>query len=205
MKIPKGTWIGSWTLIGPETKSRRKPRGFRYYILCRCVCGKEKPVPVDALKSGRSKSCGCQRKTTRTHGMSGSAEYRTWLRMKQRCYDKNATQYEYWGGRGIKVCGQWKHSFPQFFKDMGKKPGLRHSLERRDNSDDYHPGNCYWATPKQQSRNTRRNRLLTYNGLTLTLVEWSEKMSIGRTTITQRIDACGWSVEKALSTPVRRK
>lgn len=205
MKIPKGTQFGSWTVIGPETKSRRNPRGFRYYILCRCVCGKEKPVPIEALKYRRSKSCGCQRKNTLTHGLSGTAEYLTWLRMKQRCYDKNCTRYEYWGGRGIKVCDQWKHSFTQFLEDMGPKPASHYSLGRIDNAKNYSPDNCSWVTPKEQSRNTRRNRRFTHNGLTLTLVEWSELTGISRTTITQRIDACGWSVEKALTTPVLKR
>ena len=205
MKIPKGTQIGSWAVLGPETRTPRKPKGFKYRVLCRCICGKEKSVLIDGLKSGRTKSCGCQRKNQLTHGLSSTPEYRTWLRMKQRCYDENSTRYESWGGRGIRVCKQWKHSFPQFLEDMGPKPSSRCSLERIDNFGDYCPENCRWATPKEQCRNTRRNRYLTHNDLTLTLVEWSEMIGINRTTITQRIDHSGWSVERALSTPVKRK
>lgn len=205
MKIPKGTQIGSWTVIGPEIKTPRKPRGFKYRVLCRCICGKEKFVLIDGLRYGRTKSCGCQRRNQLTHGLSGTTEYRAWLAMKQRCYDKNATRYEDWGGRGIEVCEQWQHSFPQFLKDIGPKPSPHHSLERIDNNNDYSPDNCRWATPKEQCRNSRRNRHLTHNDLALTLAEWSERTGLNRTTITQRIDACGWSVEKALSTPVKKK
>ena len=205
MRIPEGTQVGSWTIIGPETSTPKNPRGFRYYILCRCICGKERPVPVDALKSGRSKSCGCQRRNNVTHGLSETTEYRTWLRMKQRCYDENTDRFKDWGGRGITVCEQWKHSFPQFLEDMGPKPASDYSLERIDNAKGYFPTNCRWASRKEQCRNTRRNRYLTHNGLTLTLAEWSEKTSLSRTTITQRIDSSGWTIDKALSTPVKRK
>jgi hypothetical protein len=204
MKIPKGTRIGFWTVTGPETRTRQKPRGFSYRVRCRCICGKEKHVLVNSLKCGESKSCGCQRKTRLTHGKSGTPEYLVWLRMKQRCYDPNATRFEDWGGRGNKVCSRWKHSFPNFLKDMGAKPTSKHSLDRLDNAQDYSLENCRWATPKEQARNSRHNRYLTHDGLTLILQEWSERTGIASSTIRQRIDFCGWSVEKALTTPVRK-
>jgi len=126
-------------------------------------------------------------------------EYNSWQAMRRRCYDRNHTRYSEWGGRGIVVCDRWRNSFPAFLEDMGKKPSRQHSIERRDNDEPYHRDNCFWATPKQQARNTRRNRILEFDGRSKSLIEWSEETGINRTTITQRLDSCGWSVEKALT------
>ena len=124
--------------------------------------------------------------------------------MKQRCYDPNATRFKNWGGRGIKVCDRWKNSFENFYEDMGEKP-KGHSLDRIDNDGDYTPENCQWASTLEQGRNSRKNRLITHDGLTLSLAEWSEKTGLNRTTISERIDSRGWSVEEALTLPVFRR
>ena len=92
------------------------------------------------------------------HNLSNSVEYRTWQHMKQRCYDKNYTNYADWGGRGIRVCDQWKNSFLTFYKDMGKKPTPEHTLDRIDNDGNYAPDNCRWATRSQQLLNQRLHR-----------------------------------------------
>lgn len=201
----KGQRFGRWLVIGPVEN-----RGKKKYWFCRCDCGTEKFVNHGNLRTGCTQSCGCLRRELlgnrqRIHGMSGTPEYLTWLRMKQRCYDENSTRYEDWGGRGIKVCDHWRHSFENFFSDMGKKPSPEHSLDRIDNDKGYSPENCRWASPKEQSRNSRRNRYLTHNGMTLRLGEWVKQTGLNRTTITQRIDSCGWSVEEALTTPVLRR
>jgi hypothetical protein len=75
--------------------------------------------------------------------------------MKERCYNPNTTQYKYWGGRGIKVCDRWKHSFQNFLEDMGYKPSNEYSLDRINVDGDYEPQNVRWATPLVQSRNRR--------------------------------------------------
>jgi len=125
--------------------------------------------------------------------------------MKRRCYDQNTIRHESWGGRGIRVCDRWKNDFPAFLADMGQKPSALHSIERRDNNANYDPSNCFWASPKEQARNTRRNRHLTLNGRTMSVVEWADETGIHNNTIRQRLDYCGWSVEKALTTPVQKK
>jgi hypothetical protein len=95
------------------------------------------------------------------HGQSGgnnqyarSKLYTTWADMRKRCNNPNYKEYEYYGGRGIKVCERW-NEFINFAADMGQHPGKGWSLDRIDNNEGYHPDNCRWATPAMQSKNRR--------------------------------------------------
>lgn len=90
-----------------------------------------------------------------THGMIGTAEHQAWANMKSRCYDKNHPNYKHYGGRGITVCATWRLSFVAFFASLGKRPSIRHSLERRNNDKNYTPRNCYWVLHKLQNQNRR--------------------------------------------------
>jgi hypothetical protein len=92
------------------------------------------------------------------HNNSSSLEYSAWRAMKQRCLCPNAIHFKHYGGRGIKVCDRWINSFENFLKDMGKKPSSIHSMDRIDVNGNYEPNNCRWATPKEQAKNTRRNK-----------------------------------------------
>lgn len=121
-----------------------------------CDCGNEKVLAGSYVKRGRIKSCGCSKgepysgKTVR-----GTVLYRAWCDMKQRCYNPKNWAYKYYGGRGIKVCEEWKNSFLTFAKDMGEHPeGM--SLDRIDNDGDYCKSNCRWATKKEQMNNKRQ-------------------------------------------------
>jgi hypothetical protein len=122
--------------------------------------------------------------------------------MLARCRNRRDRRYSDYGGRGITVCARWAQSFPAFFADMGPRPSPQHSIERKDNAGDYEPGNCVWATRKEQQRNTRRNRLLTYRGLTLPAVAWAERIGMNPHTLRDRL-RLGWPVAKALTTPIR--
>ncbi len=155
------------------------------------------------------KSCGCEAfKATRIrmtrHGLKGLPEYGVWKSMNQRCNDPNWKDYRNWGGRGIKVCRRWNgpEGFTNFLSDMGRRPAGT-TLERVDNDKDYGPGNCRWATRREQNRNRRSNNSITFNGETRCLAAWTELLGFSRSLIYARL-ANGWSVQAALSTPVKR-
>lgn len=136
-----------------------------------------------------------------THGGRGTTEYNSWTGMIQRCENPNHPRYADYGGRGIKVCRQWRQSFATFIKDMGKKPAPRMQVERRDNDGPYDPKNCYWATRKQQANNTRASRFLEFDGQSLTISQWADKLGVRASTLQLRL-AHGWSVQQTMTIPV---
>ena len=164
--------------------------------LVRCDCGREKSVRGHSLRRGFSRSCGCVHVS---HGMRMSPEYRVWQSMRYRCGSSDDKNY---GGRGISVCERW-NNFSTFLADMGSRPSLKHSIDRINVNGNYEPDNCRWAVSKVQGRNKRTNHLLSVNGVTATLAEWSERSGIHKQTIRQRIIR-GWGHERAVSTPVNQ-
>lgn len=173
--------------------------------LCRCDCGNEKVISTKNLlhsnKHSGTKSCGClvAENHVSLHNKSQTRIYRIWQRMKARCYNQNDKHYEYYGGRGITICDEWKDDF-QCFYDWSMSNGYtdRLTIDRIDSNGDYTPSNCRWATRKQQANNTRQNRYLTYNGKTLTAKQWSEELGINYSTIQGRIRR-GLNISEILS------
>lgn len=129
--------------------------------------------------------------------------YSIWDKMKARCYNPKQKGYERYGGRGIRVCDRW-HDFQNFLEDMGEPPTDRHSIDRIDNDGNYEPGNCRWATPKEQANNMSTTTFLEFDKERLSLSDWAEKTGINKKILAGRLRD-GWSVEKALSTPVAHK
>jgi hypothetical protein len=146
------------------------------------------------------------RRATATHGakVGGKAttEYTIWRAMKSRCSNPATINYSDYGGRGIAVCDRWRDDFAAFLADMGPRPSPDHSIDRRDNSGPYSPDNCRWSTSTEQSNNRRVNRMLSHQGRTQTLAQWSRELGLSRVTLADRLDA-GWPVEKAFG-PSRR-
>lgn len=140
----------------------------RIYWWCRCDCGVEKAVRGGSLTERRTFSCGCYNRElssekgrkysynlvpeTRQHGMAGSRTYKSWIAAVYRCTVKGSTHWKRYGGRGVKVCDRWL-KFENFYADMGERPEGK-TLDRFPDGDgDYQPGNCRWATPKEQAAN----------------------------------------------------
>jgi len=143
--------------------------------LFKCKCGKEKIITGYDVVKGNIKSCGCynievckknriplmlKAITKHNHSSRGirSITYHSWGCMKARCYNKNHPRYKDWGGRGIKVCDEWKNDFVNFLEDMRERPSKEYTIDRIDNNKNYCKENCRWATKKEQGRNTRKTK-----------------------------------------------
>jgi len=182
--------------------------------LCKCDCGGSTITGTNNLISGGTKSCGCLNAETAkingilsstTHGMSYSPEYRSWASMKTRCYNKNHMHFKYYGGKGIRVCDKWMHSFAAFYADMGDKPASKHSIGRINNHGDYTPSNCRWETHTEQGENTRVNRFIEHNGEKMIVSQWAKKYNLPHGVLWNRVFYLGWATEEALTTPVNKR
>jgi len=153
-----GQKIGRWLVISQAPSEKGISRWH-----CLCDCGTERVVARGVLREKVNvvKSCGCWRSDRITaantkHGHVNTPTYRSWSSMMTRCNNKNFAQFKYWGGRGIKVCERW-NDFANFLADMGERPAGK-TLDRFPNNETghYEPGNCRWATPKEQVNNRRK-------------------------------------------------
>ncbi len=135
------------------------------------------------------------------HGLSKTRLHRIWHSMYCRCYYKSTNQYKNYGGKGIKVCDEWKHieGFVRFYNwaiNNGYSEEL--TLDRIDNEKDYCPDNCRWLTIKEQSNHRTNNVFYTYKGKTQTSKQWCEEYNISQTTFNDRLKR-GWTLEQALT------
>lgn len=186
-------------------------RGGRRHMVCECDCGNRKTIDVRSLARGLTKSCGCLQKERAAassagrakHGQSSNEtpEYRCWGAIIQRCHNPKHKQFKDYGGRGIAICDAWRGDFSAFFAHVGARPSAKHSLDRKDNSKGYEPGNVRWATQVEQTNNTRQNRIVEIDGIRCTLAEAIRLKGQRSNVVRQRI-AIGWSVERALNQPI---
>lgn len=173
-------------------------------------CGRETIVRVAKLNNGHTKSCGCRRDRVRgvssiTHGATRGRtrtgkmppEYTTWRAMRHRCMAPSCKKFPRYGGRGIRICDRWQ-DFAVFLADMGPKPSPNHTIERVDNDGHYEPGNCRWATQREQQRNRSSNTVLELDGVRRCLAEWVDVTGINLATIQAR-KRSGWSDKDTLT------
>lgn len=118
-----------------------------------------------------------------------------WKNMRARCNQPNNANYKFYGARGVKVCARWKF-YVNFLDDMGLPPTEEHTLDRIDNNGNYEPGNCRWATRKEQTDNRSTGWQKHIAGKPIN--EWAKELGLHNTTIRNRIKR-GWSVEDTLS------
>jgi len=134
------------------------------------------------------------------HGLFNTRQYKIWIGMKNRCYNKNNSSYKRYGDRGIKVCNKWKNSFILFWEDMKDTYKNTLSIDRIDNSKGYSKQNCRWATSKEQGGNKRNN--IVFNGELQ--ADAVKRLKCSHGTFRQRLKR-GWSIEKTFTTPVMKK
>jgi hypothetical protein len=190
-------------LVALEVVGRNTSRGMVWR--CQCDCGCVSQHSSTGLVEGTTQSCGCYQQERRVecnteHGMADTLIHGLWMSMMARCYTTTNEAYDRYGGRGIVVDERW-HDFANFFADMGHRPEGK-SLDRRDNNGPYSASNCRWATPTEQGRNMRTNRMLEFRGETRCMSEWCEILSLKTSTVCRRLNHFGWSVDRALATPV---
>jgi hypothetical protein len=185
---------------------------------CRCDCGNTTIADTHDLRRGHKRSCGCLKidmaiefgkskgKPIKSHYLSPSGKYRNtrlyniWGHMKKRCDNSKSANYKYYGGRGIKVCAGWLdyQVFAKWAYQNGYNDNL--SIDRIDVNGNYEPSNCQWVTMKEQQNNRRNNHLVTFNGETLTISEWSDRFKIDLKLVYGRL-AEGWDIQRALTEP----
>lgn len=122
------------------------------------------------------------------HGLdTESSEYRAWVEMRRRCSKTDRPSRNSYIGRGITVCERWNNSYPSFLEDMGPRPSTLHSIDRINNDGNYEPGNCRWATQKEQGNNRRTNHFVVINGVSKTIQQWCDEYGLPDTTFHNRL------------------
>lgn len=194
-----GKKFGQWTVIAYAGEK---------HWLCQCACGTEKSVHGGSLRYGRSNGCikcSPERKPKPKHGEAGTRLYKIWRGMLYRCYNPNYKSYARYGGRGISVCPEWRDCY-EAFRDWAKANGYAGHLtiDREDNNGNYEPGNCRWATRREQNRNRSDNKPVFYNGKTMFICDLAKERGLDPNLIRARLSV-GWSLERAISTPRRTR
>lgn len=211
IEVIEGQKYGKLTIIKEVS-----PIGSKRRILCKCDCGNIKEYSMDRVIHGRTRSCGCLRNEMfLTHrNNNGTSKYPKeareskllgiWYSMKERCYTKNSSGYRKYGEKGITICDEWKNDFMAFYNwALANGYSDKLTIDRIDYRGNYEPSNCRWADIRTQANNKSNVRKYEYNGELHTMTEWSEIMNINYGALWERLNVLGWSIEKALTTPVR--
>lgn len=198
LSIEPGSFFGRWTVVSESLKKD----GGRFFH-CQCQCGSLGEISMRSLRAGASTSCGCHRneltsKRMKSHGDTNSSLYRSWAGMLQRCENANNKDYARYGGRGIKVADRWR-DFANFRADMEGTFNSGLEIDRYpDNNGNYEPGNCRWATAKQNSRNQEKTVVVDWNGEKVSLCTLAEQFGQTPKRVYQRHVTYGWPLDRAL-------
>jgi hypothetical protein len=173
-----------------------------YLWECRCKCGKLTLKEGCNLRSGKSTRCN----NCLYHGeasVNRSGLYTTWRNMYSRCYTTQTDGYEHYGGRGIKVCYEWKNDFI-VFRDWAYTNGYIEGLtiDRIDVNGNYEPSNCRWMTNLDQQSNRRNTLFIEHQGKKQSLTQWARELGLSTSTIKSRYQQ-GWNAEDILRPPTK--
>lgn len=202
VNISIGDQFERLTVISEQGKDSIGNRLF----LCRCSCGKEIVATGSSLKLGRVKSCGCLKSELAKHqkgfhGLQNESVYNSWSSMIQRCTNPKHPQYQQYGGRGITVCDEWLDfkTFYDWAKSSNYKNGL--TIERKNVNKGYCPENCTFIPKEDQCMN--KQNTIRYKGEVLKIA--CKRLGLSYTSVHSRIKKLGWSVERAVETPFRKR
>lgn len=199
-----GKQFGEWTIIRLDDGTGIKGRK----AFCHCSCGTEDWVLVVNLTRNLSTKCRNHERLSRRKmaiPLKNLPEYHIWAGIRNRCFNRREPSYHRYGGRGIVVCERWQgpDGFAHFLADMGARPSENHSIERKNNHGPYSPENCVWSTPAEQANNTRSNTVWTFQGRSMTIAQWGRFLGVNSHTLRNRVGFLGWTVEQALTRPIR--
>lgn len=208
IEIRPGDEYGRLTILR-EVSAKSSGKQVQRSFECRCECGVVKEYRLYMLRNGNTRSCGCLARDVagagmRTHGLSHTDEYGIWQGMLNRCNKSFDSAYSHYGVRGISVCERWS-SFESFYGDMGPRPSPKHSIDRVNNDGNYEPGNCRWATSKEQARNKRVNYLVEHDGETKCVADWAEQYGVSQFVLYSRLVKLGWTFDESVSRRVHSR
>ncbi len=174
----------------------------RRFSLCKCDCGASSVVKNSHLVSGNTKSCGCRKRAVlgesrKTHGRSNGRlrgykdrTYGIWQAMKDRCSNPNRRDWKNYGGRGIFVSDEWKHSFEAFIADMGNAPEGQ-TIDRINVNGPYSKENCRWISMAEQAANQRKSVKYKVGEVTKAVNAWAKEWGVVWATAKRRLESIG--------------
>jgi len=190
--------FGRLTVLSFDRKEKCGQKSYHNFWNCKCDCGNVLSAREDALKYGKTLSCGCLGRENRIkaclkHGKSNTRLYHIWVGMKGRCHNPNNVAYKNYGARGINICDCWNNNFNAFY-EWALKSGYNATLtiDRILNYEDYSPENCQWITIQEQQavgkkRLSSRYRLIEYRGEKFSLSGWSKRLGSNRAIVWDRL------------------
>lgn len=188
--------VGYLTVI---EKTNIRNSSNEYMWLCICKCGKTAIYSSSRLNKNRVKSCGCAiGENFVKHNQKHSRIYNIWCGMKQRCNENRGNYFS------VKYCEEWENFIPFYEWSVANGYSDELTLDRINPLGNYEPSNCRWVTQKVQQNNRTNNTIYVLNGEKHTLSEWADITKIGRSTLSARILKLGWSVEDAITTPLKK-